>query len=301
MGSAELATGAVTTAKIGDSQVTGPKLADGAVTVAKLAPGGVGSAQIADGSIALADLSPAALAALQLDVADEGAVVAADPGTLNFVGAGVQVTAAGGVATIAIAGVPASAILPGTIAEWYDVTPPAGGTCATARCTPTWPAPSAPGTGPAAGTVPNFEPTPVDSYTTTVSNIVASNLPGWRCDSATARISHGQVTLQWQITRTGATISLSNPNHSDQAAITIKAPYIPEFSIGGSCNNQVRSFYISSSQRQHRLHRRYGRRQRRPVRHHQGRRVRGDPELPGPPDQLAAQGLQDHQGRLIIG
>ena len=55
------------------------------------------------------------------------------------------------------------------------------------------------------------------------------------------------MTLQFQVTRTGATISLANPNHSDQAAITIKAPYIPEFSVGGCCNNQVRSFYISSA------------------------------------------------------
>ena len=159
-----------------------------------------------------------------------------------------QVAAAsGGVATVTITGVPASAIMPGTIAEWYDPTPPAGWYLCDGAVHADMAGTLGTRYGASAGTVPYFEPTPVDSYTNVLGSIVASNLPGWRADSATARISHGQLTMQWQATRTGGTIDLANPNHSDQAMITIKAPYIPEFSLGGCCNNNVRSFYISGT------------------------------------------------------
>ena len=247
VGSAELATGAVTTAKIGDSQVTGVKLADGAVVLAKLAANSVDSSKIVDGSIALADLSPAALASLSLDIADEGAVVQADATMLNFVGDGVQVGSAGGVATVTVSGVAASAVLPGTIAEWYDVTPPVGWYLCDGAVHADLGGTIGSRFGPSAGTVPNFAPTPIDSYTTTISDVVASTQPGWHVDSLMARISHGQVTITWQCSRTGADIAANNPNHADQAMFILKAPYIPEYTLGGGLNNAPRWFNVSAS------------------------------------------------------
>jgi hypothetical protein len=71
--SAKLASGAVTTAKIGDGQVTTskladnavttPKIADGAVTTAKLADGAVTAAKIADGTVGTAKLADGAVTA----------------------------------------------------------------------------------------------------------------------------------------------------------------------------------------------------------------------------------------------
>lgn len=127
-----LADGAVSTAtKLAANVVTAGKLADGAVdTTARLADGIVTSAKIADGTITDTDVATAnkdglaavpslrtlGTGALQaaagdhgphgagtVDVQDEGgAATAAD--TLDFVGEGVSVAVAGGVATVTVPG-----------------------------------------------------------------------------------------------------------------------------------------------------------------------------------------------------
>jgi hypothetical protein len=240
VGNAELATNAVTTPKIGDGQVNGTKLADNAVVTAKLADGAVTSAKIADGTITVADLSPAVLDSLLADIADEGTPVVTDATTVNFVGAGVQVTGVGKVATVTITGAPASAIVPGTIAEWYDPAPPAGwylcdgtvhadlaGTVGTRY-----------GTSP--GTVPNILPLPTDLATNTTSDVASSVQPGWQINLMYARRVAGWVTIFMQITRTGADLVLGNPQHSDQTLCSIKAPWIPEFAAAGPSTSVVR-------------------------------------------------------------
>ena len=240
VGNAELAANAVTTAKVADGAITGPKLADGAVTGAKLAPGGIGSAQIADGSIAVADLAPATVQALMVDVYDEGAPVLTDVGRLNFVGEGVGVSTASGVVTVSITGAPASAIIPGTIAEWYDPAPPAGwylcdgsvhtdlsGTLGTRY-------------GASPGTVPYFAPIPIDGATNVVSDVVTSVQPGWQVNSVYARRILGMCSVLVQYTRSGATIPLGNPQHSDQTLCVFKPLWIPDISVGGTSPSVVR-------------------------------------------------------------
>lgn len=247
VGSAELATGAVTTAKIGDGQVTGVKLGSGAVTNAALGPNVVTTDKIADGTIGLADLSPAALTGLGVDVADEGVTVQAAPDKINFVGAGVTASGAGGVATVTIPGVAASPILAGTMADWYDPIPPSGWYL----CDGTVKADLA-GTlgtryGGTSGTLPYIEPTVVDLYTTTVASVVASTQSGWRVDSVTARITQNMVSILIQVTRTGSNIAASNPNHADQVICTLASNWSPEYTGGGVANNCVRHFLVSAA------------------------------------------------------
>ena len=199
-----------------------------------------------DGTIALADLSPTALATLKLDVADEGAVVAADTSTINFTGAGVAVTSTSGVATVSITGAPASAILAGTMADWYDPTPPAGWYICDGSVKTDLAGTLGSRYGASAGTLPKIEPVVVDQYTTTVSDVVGSTQPGWRVDSVSARITQNMVTMLFQVTRTGSLIGLANPNYSDQALFASKAPYWPEFAVAAACSNSIRHIYMSA-------------------------------------------------------
>jgi len=246
VGSAELATNAVTTVKIGDAQVNSTKLADNAVITAKITDSAVTSAKIADGTVALADLAAATVSALKVDVYDEGAVKQAEADRINFVGAGVAVTGAGGIATVTITGAPASAILPGTMAEWFDPTPPTGwyicdgsvhtdlaGTLGTRY-------------GTTSGTVPDRDPiSPDRSFTQ--AEVVQSSLTGYSVTACSCRLLTGWIIINLTVQRTGADVPLGNANYADQSLCVLQPNFWPDFSVGALGNNLVRHFGLSSS------------------------------------------------------
>ena len=242
---AELKDLAVKTAKLDNLAVTTAKIGDGQVTPAKLS-GSIGSAQIADGSIALADLAPATVSALKVDVLDEGAVSLADADKINFVGEGVAVASGAGVATVTITGAPASAIIPGTIVDWADSVAPAGWHLCDGAVQADMAGTLGTRYGATAGTTPFFFPVPEDADEQTTANIVTGVQAGWRIDGARARRIQGNITLYIQCTRTGADIPLGAPNHADQSICSVKAPWIPDFAIAGSCANTMRMGYVSA-------------------------------------------------------
>lgn len=244
VGAAELANLAVATGKIADLAVTTAKIADGAVTGVKLAPGTLNSGNIADGSIGIVDLDPVAVAALKVDVYNEGAVSQADADKINFVGAGVQVASGAGTATVTITGAPASAIIPGTIAEWYDSVPPAGWHLCDGTVQPDMVGTLGTRYGTTPGTTPFYLPLLEDADT--ASGITTGLQAGWRIDSARARRVQGNVTLYLQITRSGGDIIMTAPGHADQAICTVTSGWVPDFAIGGSCANAPRFGYLSA-------------------------------------------------------
>lgn len=244
---AELGTGAVTTVKIGDGQVTGVKLGDGAVVAAKLAPNSVDSSKIVDGSLSLTDLDTAALDALKTDIYDEGALKAADVAVLDFVGAGVIVDQPStGRARVTITGAPASVVQAGTMVNWYDPTPPAGWYACDGSVKNDLAGTLGTRYGATPGQLPNIPGMPIDSFTNTVADI-ASATSGYAVNAGQLWLRNGIIYVNVSIQRTGGTVALTNPNHSDQQIGTLKTPWVPQFTQAGTVWNAVRHAGLSST------------------------------------------------------
>jgi len=188
-------------------------------------------------------------AALKVDIYDEGISKQDDADRINFVGPGVTVTGAAGVATVTIPGTSGSGttIPPGTIARWGgSSTPPAGWY----KCDGLVHSDLIPivGTnyGPA-GATPTLNFVPDDMESSTISTVVQSVSAGWACDAAIYSRSHGIASWTLQFHRTGANIS-QGVNHTDIQVATLKGiAYTGVRAIGGSCINCLHCFNVTAS------------------------------------------------------
>jgi len=236
VGTNELANGSVTSAKLAPGAVNVASLGPSVVGTAALADGAVTSAKILDGTIAVADMSSTAVNSLMVDVADEGVVEVTNAGQINFSGAGVSVSAAGaGVANVIIpggGGTGGTTIPAGTIMEWSSPTPPAGWFLCDGQVRTSLAAVLGTRYGTTGGTTPFFLRIPCDVSSSTVSDIIASNQPGWTVDAAHVEMRLGTLNVTLGIRRSGATLSLPNINHSDQALCILRPNFYPQFGVG---------------------------------------------------------------------
>lgn len=132
------------------------------------------------------------------------------------------------------------------MAEWHDPVPPPGWYVCDGSVKTDMVGTLGTKYGSTAGTLPFCFPVPEDADEQTTANIVTGIQPGWRIDGARARRIQGNITLYIQATRTGADIPLGAPNHADQSICSVKAPWIPDFAIAGSCANTMRMGYVSA-------------------------------------------------------
>ena len=211
------------------------------------------SAMITDGTIVNADLSPATMSfinAMATDVQGSGSNVLSDALAINFTGAGVTATnAGGGVAAVDIPGVPIGGII--RYVGTTTLTPPAGflhwegnnGQVASVGSYPTLNFLLGTKYG-TQGQLPQIDATPQD-MTLTQAQVFASAAAGYSISSFTGRLSAGWASFTVAFTKTAAQ-ALGNPNYSDQLMGTTTTNFAPTVDVGGISVNAPRWYRINT-------------------------------------------------------
>jgi microcystin-dependent protein len=90
--------------------------------------------------------------------------------------------------------------------------------------------------------LPYLEPIPQDRLASQITSaeVIASSNAGWTLAFNSGVIRRGWIQLILTATRTGATITLNNPNHAAQAVGTLTTNYSPANGIAGSCHAMPR-------------------------------------------------------------
>ena len=82
------------------------------------------------------------------------------------------------------------------------------------------------------GTTPNIGPAFVDNPALTSAQVVASSTAGWSLTLNYGEIRSGMAHIYLIMTRTGATISLGNPNHAQQNVGALTGNFAPMGEVG---------------------------------------------------------------------